>query len=237
MLPLTTSQSFIFLKWSFLLSYHCREGLKGASKCHVDLINQHLLYHCHLSEMCLMHFWRSLRMEIPKFCNTSLFFTVRNNFLVCNVNLPRWNVIPLPPVSYNTDTKNRFVPSKKQCFTCAGCSYVPSQSSLLQAEQVKYPHSFLPDCFSDLIQSPVSSRLLPTNSKFSLRAAPSVVLQLKSDHCCVGWRDDPASAANYISVYSPQCDFSLFYSSMMLLTHVQLVIHSSCQLLFFRIAA
>lgn len=186
-----------------------------------------------LTEICLTCFWRSPRMETPEFSRNSLFFTVRNNFLVCNMNLSHWNFIPLPPVSSNMGTKNKFIPFKQQPFTCAGCSHVPSQSFLLQAEQVNYPLSFLSDCFPDLIQSSVSLGLLLTSLKFSLRAAPSAVLQLKFHQCCVGWRDDPASAADYISIYSPQYDVSLFYSSMMLLTHFQLVIHSNCQILFF----
>lgn len=95
-----------------------------------------------------MCFWRSLRMETAEFSSTSVFFTVRNNFLVGIMNLSHWNFIPLPPISSNMGTKNKAVPSKQQSFTCAGCSRVPSQYFLLQVEQVKYPLFLPPRLFS-----------------------------------------------------------------------------------------
>lgn len=150
MLPLTTSQPS-FWNYLSLLGFHCTGGDKGALKCCwllADLIKPHPLYHCHLSNQDLPNVFLKISKDGgSRILQHLIFFTVRNNFIVYNMNFSHWSFITLPPVC------SKFVPSEQQSSKCSDCSHVPSKSFLIEAEQ--NPISSLPDCFPDFShQSP-----------------------------------------------------------------------------------
>lgn len=140
------------------------------------------------------------------------------------------------PISSNMDTKNKFVPSNSSLphvqailmfLLSLFCYRLNRSNAPFPSSQIVFQTSFSHQSPWDsyqLVGSFLSEQLPVQHSSWSLTSAvwdgEMILLVLQTTFC----------------IYSPQKEVSLFRSSMMLLTHVQLVIHSNQQLPFFRTA-
>lgn len=162
------------------------------------------------------------------FSKLSLGFAVRNHFLLCNMNLS--HLLYLLSSNLSTNHKCPFWAAVFYICRLSSCFFSTFSAagwpglSFLPPRLFPRPHSIIivPGTFTSKFKAFIKS-----STQHTTPAQIGLVLcrmERWSCQCC--------RLHLYFFFSSLRC-FYIFCSSMMSLTHVQLVIHSNCQLLFF----